>query len=211
MAKDRSHSGASENRPSGRSLRDHSGGLASSSQLPVPEPPVAELPAHEPTGEDNAKVSAISPADIERSTLQMRQLAWLMDESIPIPWLGTRVGIDGLLGLIPGVGDLISAGIASYIIRQAHLLGVPRVVLLRMTLNTAVDFVIGAVPFLGDLFDFAWKANRRNVRLVLEHLENPRRSQRVGWLSIAGMLAGLVVLGAAVMWAVSGLWSWLVA
>jgi len=204
MAKARSHTAAFLNRPSGRLLRDLSGWLASRSNRSVKEPPV-----HIPADQSEPKATKLSASDIERSTLQMRQLAWLLDESIPIPWLGMRVGIDGLIGLIPGIGDLISAGIASYIIRQAHLLGVPRVVLLRMTLNSAVDFVIGSIPFLGDLFDFTWKANKRNVRLVLEHLEHPRRAQRVGWLSILGMLAALVGLGVALVWAVSALWVWL--
>jgi hypothetical protein len=201
MAKTRPPSAWFDKRLAGRSRQDST----------VWSAPDVQLPAHGPNGASDEKAVMAAPFDVQQATLQMRQLAWLMDESIPIPLLGMRIGVDGLLGLVPGVGDLISAGISSYIIRQAHLLGVPRIVLLRMAFNTAVDFAIGTAPFLGDLFDFAWKANMRNVRLVLDYLENPGQAQRAGWLAISGMLAGIALLGAALVWAVSALLAWLVA
>lgn len=127
----------------------------------------------------------------------MKQLAWLMDEALTIPGLGWRIGLDGVVGLLPGIGDLLSAGISSFIIRQAAALGVPKVVLLRMAFNTAVDVVIGAIPFMGDLFDFAWKANRRNLRLVIGYLEAPAKTERMSWLTAIGLLAA--ILGAAAL------------
>lgn len=178
---------------------------------PPPRKPLPDTSAHRPfpsvTGD--ARATAASAPDRELIKQQMQQLAWLMDESIPIPFLGMRVGVDGLLGLIPGVGDLLSAGISSFIIRQAHMLGVPRTVLLRMGFNTAVDLVIGAVPLLGDLLDFSWKANKRNVRLVLNHLEHPTRTQRSSGLAVAGMLVAITAVAGALVYSCIALLSWL--
>ncbi len=128
---------------------------------------------------------------------QLKQLAWLMDESITIPGIGYKIGLDGLIGLIPGVGDLITAGVSSYIIAKAHQMGIPKVVLLRMAGNTAIDVVIGTVPLLGDLFDMGWKANRRNLQLLVGHLESPKKSQRSSWWMVGGLfsLIGLAFIG----------------
>lgn len=99
----------------------------------------------------------------------LRRLAHLLDAAIPLPG-GLRVGVDGLVGLIPGVGDLAGAVLSAYIIAQARRLGAPPAVLLRMAANVALETFIGTVPVIGDLFDFAWKANRRNVALLERHL-----------------------------------------
>lgn len=178
---------------------------------PPPNKPLLDAASHRPfqDASGEARATVASPEDREQIKLQMQQLAWLMDESIPIPFLGVRVGVDGLLGLIPGVGDLLSAGISSFIIRQAHALGVPRTVLLRMGFNTAVDLVIGAVPLLGDLLDFSWKANKRNVQLVLNHLEHPARTQRSSGLAVAGMLVAIVAVAGALIYSFVALLSWL--
>ena len=133
---------------------------------------------------------------------QLRNLAWLLDESIEIPGLRWRIGLDGLIGLIPGVGDLIATGLSAMIIRQAAILGVPRILLARMACNTLLDLILGAIPVVGDLFDFAWKANRRNANLALQHLHSPRRARNESWLTVGGMLAlligSLVAVGALV-------------
>jgi hypothetical protein len=100
----------------------------------------------------------------------VHRLARLMDSSVRLPG-GFRVGIDGLVGLIPGVGDLATAGASFYILAQAARAGVPRRGLARMGLNVALDATIGAIPVLGDLFDFAFKANLRNARLMDKYLD----------------------------------------
>ncbi len=93
-----------------------------------------------------------------------------MDSSIRLPG-GFRIGVDGLIGLVPVVGDLATAGAACYIIAQAARAGVPTRVLTRMVLNVGLDAVIGTVPLVGDVFDFAFKANLRNARLMDAYLD----------------------------------------
>src|SRR4051812_34076993 len=84
-------------------------------------------------------------------------LAWLMDESVRIgPW---AVGLDGFIGLIPGIGDMAGAAVSSLIIIRAMKLGIPKSAILRMVLNVGLDSLAGSVPFFGDLFDFAFKSN----------------------------------------------------
>jgi hypothetical protein len=107
------------------------------------------------------------PDDARR---RVQRLARLMDSSIRLPG-GFRIGIDGLVGLVPGVGDIAAAGVSFYIVAQAARAGVPAGVLARMVVNVALDAVVGAIPVLGDLFDFAFKANLRNARLMEEYLD----------------------------------------
>lgn len=127
--------------------------------------------------------------DQQRASIaSMRQLAWLLDDSIPVPILGTKIGLDGLIGLVPGIGDLISAGLSTFIIRQASIVGVPKIVLLRMATNSALDLCLGAIPLIGDLLDFGFKANKRNVDLVIQHFENPQKVTRHSWLTVVGMI-----------------------
>jgi hypothetical protein len=116
-----------------------------------------------------------SGPDLSDSVARISMLARLLDSAIPIPGTNRTIGIDPLLGLIPVVGDAIAAALASYIIWEARQLGIPRWKIARMIGNTAVDTAIGAVPLLGDLFDVAFKSNRRNLRIVIEHLEKSGR------------------------------------
>jgi GNAT superfamily N-acetyltransferase len=105
------------------------------------------------------------------ATLQrMRRLARLMDSAIALPGTRVRIGLDPLLGLIPGAGDVASALISVYMIHHARRLGVGKQVLGAMVANAAADALLGAVPVLGDLFDFAFKANTRNLMLLEKHL-----------------------------------------
>lgn len=107
---------------------------------------------------------------------RMRRLAWLLDESIRLPG-GFRIGVDGILGLIPGIGDMAGAIIGSYLIYQARQLGAPRTLLFRMLANTVLEAVIGSLPLAGDLFDFYFKANSRNLKLLqayCRHREPPQ-------------------------------------
>lgn len=137
--------------------------------------------------------SELTPAAEEAALGRVRRLAYLLDDSIPIPGLG-RVGIDPLLGLIPGVGDAAGAVLSAYVLLEAGRAGAPRPVLLRMAANVAVEAVVGAVPFLGDLFDAGWKANSRNVRLLNRWLESPRATTRASAGFALLLAAGVLLL-----------------
>jgi DNA-binding transcriptional LysR family regulator len=131
-------------------------------------------------------------------------LGYLLDNSIPIPGTGRRVGLDALIGLIPGVGDIAGVVLSSWIVLQAARLGVGVAVLARMLLNLVVDGVLGAVPLLGDLFDAGWKANDRNLRLLHRALDAPgatRRSSAAVVLLVALLLIGVIVGTVALAWA----------
>jgi hypothetical protein len=100
-------------------------------------------------------------------------LTRLMDEAVDVPMLGTRVGLDALLGLVPVAGDLISAGIGLYIVAQARELGASRWLQARMVGNLLLDAAVGAVPLAGDLADVYFKAHRRNLKLLQKTLGEP--------------------------------------
>ena len=110
----------------------------------------------------------------------VEKLAWLMDRSIPINkrW---SIGLDGIVGLFPGVGDLAGSFVSALIVASATQAGLPRAAIARMVANVAVDTVLGGIPFVGDLFDFAYKANTKNIKIYKEHLQG--RTQRVrNWM-----------------------------
>jgi len=106
----------------------------------------------------------------EDSIARITALTKLLDSAFLIPGLNRRVGIDAVIGLIPGVGDAISAALASYIIWEARQLGLPRWKIARMIGNVALDTTLGAVPLAGDVFDVFFRANKRNMRIVREHI-----------------------------------------
>jgi hypothetical protein len=97
---------------------------------------------------------------------RIRLLSRVLDAQWSIPGTRYRVGLDGLVGLIPGVGDAAGALLSTYILYEAMRLGAPRTVLLRMAANIGIETVVGAIPVVGDLFDVAWKANMKNVALL---------------------------------------------
>jgi hypothetical protein len=111
----------------------------------------------------------------EDAMARITLVANLMDSAFLIPGLNRRVGLDAVLGLVPGVGDALSAAISSYIIWEARQLGLPRWKIARMIGNVAVDTAIGAIPFAGDVFDVVFKSNQRNLRIIHEHLGTPKR------------------------------------
>jgi hypothetical protein len=135
--------------------------------------------------------------DRDKARNRLERLAWFLDNSIPIPGLDARIGLDPLIGLFPGIGDTLGALLSSYILTAASRLGVPKSVLLKMAFNIAVDAMVGAFPLLGDFFDMAWKANYRNVKLLGEYLEKPRKtvvtSRLFVWM-LAVVLVGFVLL-----------------
>jgi Domain of unknown function (DUF4112) len=124
----------------------------------------------------------------------LRQLEVLLDEAFRIPGTNVRFGIDGIIGLVPGLGDVI-AGLLSLVIPfAAWIRGVPYVTLMRMAVNLSIGVLIGAIPLLGDAFDIAWKANRRNYRLLQLHLHEPRRHTWRDWcfLLIFAVVMGII-------------------
>ncbi len=124
---------------------------------------------------DTIKAAGPSREDaLARITL----LAKLMDSAFYIPGLNRRIGLDAVIGLVPGIGDAISAALASYIIWEARQLGLPRWKIARMIGNVAFDTALGAIPLAGDVFDVFFKANERNLRIIHEHLGTPKRGPR---------------------------------
>ncbi|MBE9065154.1 DUF4112 domain-containing protein [Leptolyngbya cf. ectocarpi LEGE 11479] len=109
---------------------------------------------------------------------RLRGISHVLDNAIAIPGLGYRVGLDPLIGLLPGGGDLMTGLISVYIVAEAARLGVPAATLGRMGLNIFLELLVGTVPMVGDLFDVVWKANAQNVALLERHIQHPRPSRR---------------------------------
>ena len=126
------------------------------------------------------------------------QLAYLLDRAFGIPGTRLRFGIDPLIGLFPGIGDAITAVLGAYGLWVARRLGAPVSIQMRMLTNLLLDAVIGAIPLFGDVFDFAFKSNTRNLALLEAWLNQPRKVQRGSILLLAGSLLALfaVVFGA---------------
>jgi len=142
----------------------------------------------------------------------LEQLARLMDSQFVVPGLGVRFGLDALLGLIPGLGDVASSLISLYIVAAAAQQGVSRVTIARMALNLGLDALLGSVPVVGDIIDVGYKANNRNVALLQRSLAatpGERRSgKRADGLFVVGMLALLVLVLAGAI-ALTAFWVWL--
>jgi hypothetical protein len=134
-------------------------------------------------------------ADVERS---LERLSGMMDGLFRIPGTGWRVGLDALVGLIPGVGDFATTAVSFYILAAGVRYRVPKVTLLRMASNIAVDYLLGSVPIVGDIFDAAWKSNQMNVELLKRRAsvtpEEAKHGRLGDWLFLAVIVLGLLVL-----------------
>ena len=134
-------------------------------------------------------------ADVERS---LDQLSHMMDGLFRIPGTGWRVGLDAIVGLIPGVGDFATTAVSFYILAAGVRYRVPKVTLLRMASNIAVDYLLGAVPIVGDLFDAAWKSNQMNVELLKQRAsvsaEEAKHGRVSDWLFLGLILLVLLLL-----------------
>jgi hypothetical protein len=137
-------------------------------------------------------VRSVEQPGVRETRERLKQLAWLLDSSIPIPGTRFTIGLEALIGLFPFIGDLIGVLLSSYILGEAARLGAPKSVLVRMSGNVALEGVVGMIPLAGDVFDAAYKANQRNVRLLEAWLEEPRRTVRSSRL-----LGAAIVVGAA--------------
>ncbi len=137
-------------------------------------------------------------------TDSLRRLVALFDSAFRIPGTGIRFGIDPIVGLIPGLGDMASPVIAVLIIWQGTRLRVPKVVLARMALNAAIDAGVGAIPVVGDLFDFGWRSNDWNLALLERHARPGMRPSAADWLFVA--LCAIVLIALAMLPVLLVLW-----
>ena len=144
--------------------------------------------------DSSGRVASVRSPEADQIRKNLQQLAWLLDSSIPVPGTRLTVGIDALIGLFPVIGDLIGVALSSYILSQAAKLGAPRSVLWRMAFNIAVEGVVGIIPFAGDVFDAAFKANQRNVQLLDAWLDAPRRTERATRTFAALLVLALVTV-----------------
>jgi hypothetical protein len=142
-----------------------------------------------------------SPDGGREDVADLEALARWMDSVFQLPGVGVRLGLDALLGLLPGVGDTATSLVSLYILQRASRYGVSKITMTRMALNLTLDLLIGALPIVGDLFDVFWKANRRNISLLQRHLRaTPAEARRLR----AGDRAFVWALAAAVVLALVG-------
>lgn len=102
---------------------------------------------------------------------RIKRIARVMDVALHIPGTKIRFGADSIIGLVPGAGDLVTMGVSLYVLAEAHRLGAPRSLLLKMAGNIAIDSSIGAIPLVGDVFDMFFKSNTKNTKLLIDHFE----------------------------------------
>lgn len=119
----------------------------------------------------DATLISVQSADVTAALGRLDTLAKIMDSAFRLPGTEVSIGFDGLLGLVPVVGDAVSAAIGGYIIWEARKLGASRWVVARMSANTLLDTIVGSIPIVGDVFDVAYKSNRKNVALLRRHLD----------------------------------------
>jgi hypothetical protein len=143
-------------------------------------------------------VGTHEPARLEH----LRAMSRLLDNAFTIPGTRYRFGLDALIGLVPGLGDAVSAVFSGYLVLQASRMGAPRSVVTRMIGNVAIDTIVGWIPLLGDIFDVAWKSNVRNMALLEQHVRQPaaaKAGSRRAIVLVGGvlilLLAGAITLG----------------
>jgi hypothetical protein len=130
---------------------------------------------------------------------RVRRLARLYDAGIHVPGTRWEIGLDPLIGLVPGIGDALGAAVSTYILVQAARCGASAPVLLRMLANIAVDALIGSVPVAGDIFDAAWKANLKNARLLERYLADPHGVHRASGRLLVAVVAAVALVSVAAL------------
>lgn len=150
------------------------------------------------------------PSNKSASLQRLRSLTHLLDNAITIPGTRYRVGLDPILGLLPGGGDLLTSALSAYMVWEAARLGLPRATVTRMVSNLVLDTLLGSLPVAGDLFDATWKANTRNLALLEAHLESPRPHKQANRGFVLLLLVGfvLLVMGLAVGGVLLVTWLW---
>lgn len=116
-------------------------------------------------------ITATTPLNRAASIARVKRIARVMDVAWHIPGTKIRFGADSVIGLVPGAGDLVTMGISLYMLAEAHRLGIPKPILLKMAGNIAIDTGIGAIPLVGDLFDLFFKSNSKNAKLLVDYIE----------------------------------------
>ncbi len=155
----------------------------------------------------------LPPDDDRDKPNASKLLAWVLDDLIPIPGTKYRVGLDPIIGLIPGIGDSSTAVFSSMIVVNGLRAGLPRVVLVRMVLNVLVNTLLGAFPVLGDIFSAWFKSNNRNYALLRKHQGTNRKASKADYGIVIAMLAALlgVVLAVSILvgWIAVRFFAWL--
>jgi hypothetical protein len=129
---------------------------------------------------------------MQQELQRLKKISRFMDSSFEGPW-GVKFGLDGLLGLIPVLGDVLTTCVSLYIIVQSALLGAPASVLLRMGLNVFIENLLDSIPLIGNLFDFFWKSNDKNVALLESHSLNPSKTKFQARLVLGGIAFSLLL------------------
>ena len=132
--------------------------------------------------------------EVERRLTALRSLKSWLDEAFRVPGTNLRFGWDPLIGLVPWIGDLLTALMSGALVLQAHHMRLPRVVQLRMLGNVAVDLVAGAIPLVGDAADFFWKSNTKNFALLEQHAYEVRPPSAGDWLFVSAILLALLAV-----------------
>ena len=119
-------------------------------------------------------------------------LSHLLDDFIRVPGTPIRFGLDGIVGFIPGIGDILGGLASTIIIVAAWVRGIPNITIARMVLNVVIETAVGSIPVFGNFFDIAWRANRRNYKLLEGSIADPRRHTATSWL-IFGCVAAVLL------------------
>ncbi|GAP94915.1 DUF4112 domain-containing protein [Leptolyngbya sp. NIES-2104] len=147
----------------------------------------------------------------ESTIARLRSLTHLLDNALPIPGTKFRIGIDPIIGLLPGGGDIAMSFVSSYILIEAARLGLPRSSLLRMLWNLILDAMLGIVPMAGDFVDLAWKANSKNLALIEAHLAKPGQQGKADYLFVALLilvfLSVVIAIGTLTVFLIRLIWN----
>ncbi len=143
---------------------------------------------------------------------RLQWLEVLLDEAFVIPGTNIRFGIDGIIGLIPGLGDILAGVLSMLIPLAAWIRGVPYITLIRMLTNVAIGLLVGTIPIFGDAFDIFWKANRRNYQLLTRSIAEPRRHTWRDWAFLLGLGLAITAIFAIppllIVWVIAQLGNW---
>ena len=139
----------------------------------------------------NERLQQRKQIEVEKS---LDDLAMYLDGLFRIPGTNWRFGLDALIGLVPNVGDTLTSFASFYILLAGVRYGVPKITLLRMAMNIAVDYLLGSVPVIGDAFDFIWKANQMNMDLIRTRASGKGTGKTSDYLFVFALIAALIVL-----------------
>jgi Domain of unknown function (DUF4112) len=157
-----------------------------------------------------ARMSRSLPRSTASRLHFVRFLADLLDQRFTIPGTSIRVGLDPILGLVPGIGDALANIAGSAILVIAVQLNVPKIVLMRMGLNLAANALIGAIPVFGDIFSIGFRSNAKNAELLERYVgSDARRAGLDDWLFVAGLISAVVLIGFGIIMAIIWLIGWL--